>query len=210
MHHLQAAALMGRRPSVQAQQVHDQLLAALREAGPHGLNTAELGDKVRVECSARWHAEGTYCHVCQGTGWRRRHGGEVRTFLYQLERRRLVVGVRANYAGGFTLWRLSAEAAQAAEEVADLDEHWDWLAAQADPAPVDHVAEAVAEWRLHAALQQRDNAVQSSRQIAMDELVAGLCVGRTHKAVAELLGLTPAQVSAARDRLWRKTGKLPS
>lgn len=198
---------MGRTPSPRTLQVHDQLLAALREAGPHGMNTTELGAKVPTECKSWMHERREHCHVCRGTGWRPRLGGEVRQFLYQLQRAGLAVCTPAGYAGGFATWHLSADAAQAADEIAELDDHWQWLADQADPDPV---AEAVALWREHAVLQARDNAVQSSRQIAMDELVAGLCVGRTHKAVAELLGLTPAQVSAARDRLWRKTGKLPT
>lgn len=83
----------------------------------------------------------------------------------------------------------------------ELDEHWDWLAAQA---PVELALDvAVREHARLARLLAEKDQTRATTQWELDELVNGLCEGRTLIAVAELLGIRLYDVRQARERLFR-------
>lgn len=134
------------RPSPHGQARRDQALTALREAEPWGLFTSEVTAKVTEPCCCVrsihgankqpwWQRDDGSCSQCDGRLWRPMIGSALMATLYALERLGLVEGFRAKPGSGAqVLWRLSPVGAEQAAATADLDEHWRWLADQADDA----------------------------------------------------------------------------
>lgn len=222
MHHVQAPAVTtGRRlnrvaPATQARR--DQLLAALRDAGPDGLLTDQLAKAVTKPCSCtngQRRAPVSGCTQCRGTGHRGCAGCEALPWLYPLERAGLIDGERSRPGSGNQVrWRivppdepstgpsewwdaLDSVAAALAETAADLGGD--------DTPPVDP-APLLAEW--HALGEQRAEqlALAEGSREAQDDLVDELVeVLGSRKAVAAALGLPPHTVNNAASRAaWRR------
>lgn len=181
----------------------DQLHALLR-AHP-GLSADELAKLLpKRACGCTFRSAGTPrtdCWACKGSGMA--HAGRAVAYT---DLRKLQADGRANALvapqGIAHAWFAIVTADDVVAD--DLDAHWDWLADQADPEPRDMVAEAVAEHtRLVAMLADRQRATATTQR-ELDELVVGLCEGRSFKDVAAMLGVPYQRVSQARDRLWRQ------
>jgi hypothetical protein len=203
------------RVSPQRQAQHDQLLAALRDAGPAGLTTSECGKALTRECLCKRTPPrlGGRCYSCGDTGQRAWIGSEVITLLYQLEKRELVTGERGRPGSAIqVLWRLApgVELEVAESEHPELEDWWEALADAAgdlaelaeelgmDPAPL------VAEWQALDVQRGELLALAAGAREAADDVMEELVdLLGSNKAVADLLGVPQHTVSNARQRaMW--------
>jgi hypothetical protein len=205
------------QPATQARR--DQLLAALREAGPDGLLTDQLAKAVTKPCSctngrARPPVPG--CTQCHGSGHRGCSGCEALPWLYPLERAGLIMGERPlAHSGRQVRWRLTEHTATTYAEAAELDAYFDHLADLADgptaPAPpakpMPDPAPLVGEWQALALQRDEQLALAAGSMEAMDDLVVELTdqAGLRIKDVAALLGVPAYVVSNARARAHHRS-----
>ncbi|QOR55424.1 MAG: hypothetical protein SHS37scaffold145_75 [Phage 71_18] len=181
----------------------DALHAILREHP--GLSADELAKLLpKRACSCTHRSTGSPrgdCWACKGTGMAHAGRAVAYTDLRKLEddgraRRELASqGIAHAWFAVVTDDDLVAD---------DLDEHWDWLGAQAPVSAELALEEAVREHARLAHLLADKDRTRATTQRELDELICGLCDGRMQKDVAALLGIRPHDVRAARDRLWRQ------
>lgn len=208
------------RLSPQRQAQHDQLLAAFRDAEPHGLLTQEAGRAITRPCPCQTHPPrlGGRCYACDGAGVRGFVGSEVMPLLYQLEKRGQIVGERARPGSAMqNRWRLAPGVEVPEADEPELEAWWDALAGVADalaevaddlhdePAPADP-APLVAEWRALDEQRAEQLALAEGSREAQDDLVDELtALLGSRKAAAEALGVPPHTVNNATSRAaWRR------